>query len=78
MLHLRINCNPLDEHNDSTRGVESQPIPTLAFLSHLPHCTGFVHTDFSGIMPLTNPNLGNLVFAALAVQLELYCLFDMR
>jgi hypothetical protein len=77
-IRLRINCNPFDKNNDSTLGVECQPIPTLAFLSHLPHSTGFVHTDFPGIMPLTHPNVGDLAFAALAIQLGLSCLFDMR
>jgi hypothetical protein len=27
MLRLRINCDPLDENNDFTAGVESQTFP---------------------------------------------------
>jgi hypothetical protein len=40
-------------------GVESQPIPTLAFLSYLPTWTGCVHPDCPRIMPLKNPNVGD-------------------
>jgi hypothetical protein len=59
MLHLRINCDPLDENNDSTLGVESQPIPALLSSATFPPVHVLYTPDCPGIMPLKNPKVGD-------------------
>jgi hypothetical protein len=59
MLRRQINCDPPDENNDSTPWCRKSTYSHLAFLSHLPACTRFVHSDCYGIMPLKNPNVGD-------------------
>src|ERR1700719_233717 len=55
----RINCEPPAENNDSSPWCRKSTYSHLAFLSHLPTCTGCVHPDCPRIMPLQNPNVGD-------------------